>query len=66
MPRSSHARSSRRAFKTLLVRPRLGGAALSGQSAKSGAAGHGAREAAYLGGDRTVTGSPLIPSKVHA
>ena len=66
MPCSSHARSNRRAFATLLVRPRLGGAALPGQSAKSFAAGHVAREAARLGGDRTEAGSPLTSSKVHA
>ena len=79
MPRSSHARSNCRTFATLLVPRLLGGAALSGQSAKSSAAGHvawageatilradGALEASYLGGDRTEAGSPLILSEVHA
>ncbi|MGU3666454.1 hypothetical protein ACLBX9_19885 [Methylobacterium sp. A49B] len=66
MPRSSHARSNRRAFATLPVRPRLGGAARPGEPAQSDAAGHVAREASYLGGDRTDAGSPLMPSKVHA
>ena len=66
MPRSSHARSNRRALATLRVRPRLGGTALSGPSAKSGAAGHVAREASHLGGDPTEAVSPLIPSKVQA
>jgi hypothetical protein len=49
MLRSSHARSTHRAFATLRVRPRLGGAALTGGSARSGAAGQVARDAKAAG-----------------
>ncbi len=45
MLRSSHARSTHRAFATLRMRPRLGGAALTGGSARSGAAGQVAQVA---------------------
>lgn len=49
MLRSTHPRSTHRAFATLRVRPRLGGAALTDGSARSGAAWQVARDAKAAG-----------------